>query len=169
MFENTEPSKEEILKAIEALEKNKILRLLIDLGTWIAGASVTGSVLYSIEIVVFFGLIAIELPILLVFVGAFLGGTALFGLKRMIFDGTFRSGQNAERVRNLKEKLKDFAAKQRASKVNNEDLEKFIVYFKKAVKLDRITPKKAQKLMVAVMKGKMEIQEAIKLLENLLD
>ena len=113
-----------------------------------------------------FGLITVAPPVGLVVGGAALGAAALLGAKRMLFDGTFDQGKQAEMLKNLKEQLRDVEAKERASKLEDSDKTKFIVSLKEPVRLDLISPKDAQDLIRAVERGQIAIKEAIKMVED---
>ncbi|MFB8796278.1 MAG: hypothetical protein U7126_19125 [Microcoleus sp.] len=169
MSANKTPTKEQILKSIEQLEKNPHdkLGILGEIGIGVVGAAGAGAAVAAFGGTSFlFGLIAVAPPVGLVVGGAALGAAALVGAKRMFFDGTFNEGKQAEMLKNLKEQLRDVEAKERASKLGDSDKTKFIVSLKEPVRLDLISPKDAQDLIRAVENGKMAIKEAIKMVED---
>ena len=91
MSANKTPTKEQILKAIEQLEKNPHdkLGILGDIGIGVVGAVGAGAAVAAFGgIPLLFGLITVAPPVGLVVGGAALGAAALVGVKR-IFDGTF--------------------------------------------------------------------------------
>ena len=168
MSANKTPTKEQILKSIEQLEKNPHdkLGILADIGIGVVGAAGAGAAVAAFGGASFlFGLVAVAPPVGLVVGGAALGAAALVGVKR-IFDGNFNEGKQAEMLKNLKEQLRDVEAKERASKLGDSDKTKFIVSLKEPVRLDLISPKDAQNLISAVENGKMAIKEAIKMVED---
>ena len=173
MFANKTPTKEQILKSIEQLEKNPHdkLGILADIGIGVVGAASAGAAAAAFGGASFlFGLITVAPPVGLVVGGAVLGAAALVGAKRMLFDGTFDDGKKAEMLENLKEQLKeqlrDVEAKERASNLEDSDKTKFIVSLKEPVRLDLISPQDAQDLISAVESGKIAIKEAIKMVED---
>ncbi|MEG4032779.1 hypothetical protein QUA03_02990 [Microcoleus sp. S36b_A4] len=168
MSANKTPTKEQILKAIEQLEKNPHdkLGILADIGIGVVGAAGAGAAVAAFGgVPVLFGLITVAPPVGLVVGGALLGAAALVGVKR-IFDGNFDDGKKAEILKNLEGQLKDIKAKETASKLEDSDKNKFIVSLKEPVRLDLISPKDAQDLISAVESGKIAIKEAIKMVED---
>ncbi|MGB7890557.1 MAG: hypothetical protein WCF82_01320 [Microcoleus sp.] len=168
MSANKTPTKEQILKSIEQLEKNPHdkLGILGDIGIGVVGAAGAGAAVAAFGgVPVLFGLWVVAPPVGLVVGGAALGAAALVGVKR-IFDGNFDQGKQAEMLKNLKEQLRDVEAKERASKLGDSDKTKFIVSLKEPVRLNLISPKDAQDLISAVESGKIAIKEAIKMVED---
>lgn len=169
MSANKTPTKEQILKSIEQLEKNPHdkLRILADIGIGVVGAAGAGAAVAAFGgTSVLFGLWAVAPPVGLVVGGAALGAAAFVGVKRMLFDGTFDDGKKAEILKNLKEQQRDIEAKERASKLEDSDKTKFIVSLKEPVRLNLISPKDAQDLISAVERGQIAIKEAIKMVED---
>lgn len=170
MSANKTPTKEQILKSIEQLEKNPHdkLGILADIGIGVVGAAGAGAAAAAFGGASFlFGLITVAPPVGLVVGGAALGAAALVGAKRMLFDGTFNQGKQAEMLKQLKEQLRDVEAKERGSKLQDSDKTKFIVSLKEPVRLNLISPKDAQDLIMAVESGQIAIKEAIKMVEDL--
>ncbi|MEG3890669.1 MULTISPECIES: hypothetical protein [unclassified Microcoleus] len=168
MSANKTPTKEQILKSIEQLEKNPHdkLGILADIGIGVVGAAGAGAAVAAFGgIPLLFGLITVAPPVGLVVGGAALGAAALVGVKR-IFEGNYNEGKQEEMLKNLKEQLRDVEAKERASKLEDSDKTKFIVSLKEPVRLDLISPKDAQDLISAVESGKIAIKEAIKMVED---
>ena len=169
MFANKTPTKEQILKSIEQLEKNPHdkLGILADIGIGVVGAASAGAAAAAFGGASFlFGLITVAPPVGLVVGGAVLGAAALVGAKRMLFDSTFDDGKKAEMLENLKQQARDIEAKERASNLQDSDKTKFIVSLKEPVRLDLISPQDAQDLISAVESGKIAIKEAIKMVED---
>ncbi|AFZ06203.1 hypothetical protein Osc7112_1710 [Oscillatoria nigro-viridis PCC 7112] len=168
MSANKTPTKEQILKAIEQLEKNPHdkLGILADIGIGVVGAAGAGAAVAAFGgVPVLFGLITVAPPVGLVVGGALLGAAALVGVKR-IFDGNFDDGKKAEMLENLKQQARDIKAKETASKLEDSDKNKFIVSLKEPVRLNLISPKDAQDLISAVESGQIAIKEAIKMVED---
>ncbi|MDJ0712991.1 MAG: hypothetical protein QNJ54_02070 [Prochloraceae cyanobacterium] len=172
MSEKKTVTKEKILKAIEALEKNPVdkVGILADIGIGVVGAAGAGAAVFAFGgTSILFGLITVAPPVGLVVGGAALGAAALVGAKKILFDGTFTEGKKAEMLENLKEQLRGIEAKEKASKLSDNDKTKFIISLKEPVKLNLINAEKAQQLIAAVENGKMSIQDAIKLVEDLVE
>ena len=172
MSANKTPTKEQILKSIEQLEKNPHdkLGILADIGIGVVGAAGAGAAAAAFGgASFFFGLVAVAPPVGLVVGGAALGAAALVGVKRMLFDGTFDQGKQAEMLKRLKEQLRDVEAKERGYKLEDSDKTKFIVSLKEPVRLNLISPKDAQDLIRAVESGQMAIKEAIKMVKDVIE
>jgi hypothetical protein len=171
MSGNKTLTKEQILKAIEELAKNPHdkLGILAEIGIGVVGAgAAAGAVAAFGGTSILFGLIAVAPPVGLVVGAAALGAAALVGAKRII-DGNFNEGKKAAMLDQLKEQLKEFEAKERASKVRDSDKTKFIVSLKEPVRLNLITPQRAQDLMRAVESGQIPITEAIKMVQAIVE
>lgn len=171
---NQKPTKEQLLEAIERLEKNPNdnLGFLADIGIGAVGAAGGGaaaSVLGASAI--FFGLLPVAAPLGVVVGGAALGGMALVGLKKMFFDGTYMymEGKKAEMLKQLKEQLREVESKERASHIKDDDKTKFHIFLKDPIMLDLISPQDAQSLINAVQNGQIPLTEAYKLLQNLIN
>jgi hypothetical protein len=172
MSGNKKVTKEQILRAIEQLEKNPHdkLGILADVGIGVVGAGAAGAAVAAFGgQVIFFGLIAVAPPVGLVVGGAALGAAALVGAKRIFFDGTFNEGKQAEMLKQLKEQLREVETKERASKLGESDKTKFIVSLKEPVRLNLINPKEAQDLMRAVESGQIPIKEAINMVKAIVE
>lgn len=174
MSGNKTLTKEQILKTIEQLEKNPDdkLGILADVGIGVVGAGAAAGAVAAFGGVPFlFGLVVVAPPVGLVVGGAALGAAALVGVKRIFFDGTFNQGKQAEILKQLQELLREVEAKERASKVRDRDSDKtkFIVSLKEPVRLNLITPQRAQDLMRAVESGQIPITEAIKMVQAIVE
>lgn len=172
MSGNKTLTKEQILKAIEQLEKNPNdkLGILADIGIGVVGAGAAGAAVAAFGgTSILFGLVAVAPPVGLVFGGAALGAAALVGAKRIFFDGTFNEGKKAEMLQQLKEQLREVETKERASKLGESDKTKFIVSLKEPVRLNLISPKEAQDLMRAVESGQIPIKEAINMVKAIVE
>ncbi|MEG5174469.1 hypothetical protein [Microcoleus sp. B3-D7] len=172
MSGNKTLTKEQILKAIEQLEKNPHdkLGILADIGIGVVGAGAAGAAVAAFGgTSILFGLVAVAPPVGLVVGGAALGAAALVGAKRIFFDGTFNEGKKAEMLQQLKEQLREVETKERASKLGESDKTKFIVSLKEPVRLNLISPKEAQDLMRAVESGQIPIKEAINMVKAIIE
>jgi hypothetical protein len=172
MSGNKKVTKEQILKAIEQLEKNPHdkLGILADIGIGVVGAGAAGAAVAAFGgTSILFGLIAVAPPVGLVVGGAALGAAAFVGAKRIFFDGTFNEGKKAEMIQQLKEQQREVETKERASKLGESDKTKFIVSLKEPVRLNLISPKEAQDLMRAVESGQIPIKEAINMVKAIVE
>ncbi|MEG3939390.1 hypothetical protein QT995_14665 [Microcoleus sp. S36b_A3] len=146
------------------------LGILAEIGIGVVGAgAAAGAVAAFGGTSILFGLIAVAPPVGLVVGAAALGAAALVGAKRIIFDGNFNEGKKAEMLQQLKEQLREVEAKERASKVRDSDKTKFIVSLKEPVRLNLITPQRAQDLMRAVESGQIPITDAIKMVQAIVE
>ena len=71
-------------------------------------------------------------------------------------------------LRQLKDLLREVEAKERAANVGDRDKNKFYSLLKEPIRLDLLTPEKAQQLMSAVESGQIPVTEAIKLVEDII-
>lgn len=165
------PTKEHILKTIERLENNPVdmVGILTDIGSFGIGAVGAGAAVATFGgTALFFGLITVAAPVGMVIGGAALGGAALVGVKKMLFDGTYIQGVRATTLEQLKDNLKKIEAKQRQSSLGDDDKKDFILFLKEPLKAELISPEDAQGLMKAVASGQMPIKEAYQLVENII-
>lgn len=167
-------TKEQLIKAIEQLEKNPNdkLGILADIGIGVVGAAGGGAAAAffgATTAPILFGLIALPVaaPIGVIVGGVALGAAGLVGAKKILFDGTFTEGKQAEMLKQLQEQLKEVEAKERASKLGESDKTKFIVSLKEPLRLNLITPEDAEKLIKAVENGQMPLKDAIKMVKDL--
>lgn len=168
-------SKQELLKAIEKLEKNPYDRLtfLTDIGAAGIGAGVAGAAAFvfgGTTTSILFGLVTIPVvaPVGVVVAGAVLGGAALFGIKRAILDGTHQQGKREEILRHLREKLREIQVNETTSTISDNDKTKFYSFLKEPLKLDIISAEDAQRLMELVEKGELSIVEAYQIVGEIL-
>ncbi|MGK7893783.1 MAG: hypothetical protein AB4372_09195 [Xenococcus sp. (in: cyanobacteria)] len=163
-------TKKQILRAIEELEKNPRdkIGILADIGIGAIGAGAAGFAVTAFGgTSMLFGLITIAPPVGLVVGGAALGAAALVGAKKMLFDGSYTDGKRAEMLNQLKDLLREVEAKERASNIGENEKNKFIILLKEPIRLNLITPEKAQQLISAVENGQIPVIEAIRLLEEI--
>lgn len=172
MFGNKTLTKEQLLKALEELEKHPQDRLgiLADLGIGVVGAAGAG---YAASVLgasaVFFGLLPVAAPVAVVAGGAALGGLALVGIKKMLFDGTYEEGKRDQIRIQIEENLRDIEAKEKASNLGENDKNKFYIFLKEPVRLDLISPQDAQGLIKAIESGQMSLKEAYHLIEDVIN
>ena len=163
-------TKKQILQDIEQLETNPHdkIGILADIGIGAMGAGAAGFAVTAFGgTSMLFGLIRIAPSVGLVVGGAALGAAALVGAKKMLFDGSYTDGKRAEMLNQLKDLLRDVEAKERAYNTGNNEKDEFITLLKETIRLDLITPEKAQQLIGAVENGQIPVTEAIRLLEEI--
>lgn len=179
MSENKKVTKEQILKAIEQLEKNPDdkLGILGDIGITALGAVGAGVAVAAAGITTSIPIITaitgigmvVAAPLGLVAGAALAGGAACYGVSRLIKGGGYNEAKKAEMLQKLKEQLREVEAKERASKLEDSDKTKFIVSLKEPVRLNLISPKEAQDLMRAVESGQIPIKEAINMVKAIVE
>jgi hypothetical protein len=173
MSGNKTLTKEQILKAIEQLEKNPHdkLGILADIGIGVVGAGAAGAAVAAFGgTSILFGLSLLgATPVGWVVGTAAAGGAIAYGVLRLTKGGGYNEAKQEEILKQLKEQLREVEAKERASKLEDSDKTKFIVSLKEPVKLDLITPQDAQDLMRAVETGKMPIKEAIEIVQAIVE
>lgn len=171
---NQNRSKEELLKALKKLkEGSDSFTFLTDIGAVGIGAAGAGAAAFAFggaAVPMMFGLFTVTAaaPVAVVAGAAVLGGGALFGLKRALFDGTYTEGKKAELVRQMEDELRGIKAKERRDNISKEDKIKFHLFLEEPIRFDLITPKDAQNLMELVETGKLEISEAYTMVINML-
>ena len=185
MSENKKVTKEQILKAIEQLEKNPNdkMGILGDIGIVgvgaVLGAGAAGTVAAAagataIPIVTTVGSwLGLSLlgatPVGWVVGTAAAGGAIAYGVSRLTRGGGYNEAKQAEILKQLKEQLREVETKERASKLGESDKTKFIVSLKEPVRLNLISPKEAQDLMRAVETGQIPIKEAINMVKAIVE
>lgn len=181
MSDNQNMTKEQLLKAIEQLEKNPNDRvgILADIGVAALGAAglgLGGFVAASI------GATTASIPILTAITGismvvaapavvvggaAVAGGAAAYGVARLIKDSAkdsgFNEGKRKQLLNELKERLRETEAKDRQSNFDERDRTKFHSFLKEPLKHNLISPDDAHRLMQAVENGQIPLSEAYKL------
>lgn len=185
MSGNKSLTKEQIIKAIEQLEKNPNdkLGILADVGIvgvgTVLGAGAAGTVAAAagataLPIVTTVGSwLGLSLlgatPVGWVVGTAAAGGAIAYGVSRLTKGGGYNEAKQAEMLKQLKEQQREIETKERASKLGDSDKTKFIVSLKEPVRLNLISPQDAQNLMRAVESGQMPIKEAIKMVQAVVE
>jgi len=179
MSGNKTLTKEQILKAIEQLEKNPDDKLgilgnigitalgAVGAGVAVAAAGITTSI-PIITAITGIGMV-VAAPLGLVAGAALAGGAACYGVSRLIKGGGYNEAKKAEMLQQLNEQLREVKTKERASKLGESDKTKFIVSLKEPVRLNLISPKEAQDLMRAVESGQIPIKEAINMVKAIVE
>jgi hypothetical protein len=176
MPEDKIPSKEQLLKKIEELKKNPHdkFQILSDIGIGAVGAVGAGAAAFAFggtTASVLFGLVAIPVaaPFGVVAGAAVLGGAAFVGAKRVLFDGTYNEGKTAEIRKQLEERFKEIEAKERRASLEEKDKTEFITFLEEPLKANLISAKDAYRLIMAIENGQMSLQEAYRLVKNIID
>lgn len=180
MSNKQNPTKEQLLKAIERLEQNPDdkIGILADVGITALGAAGAGvaaaffgTTTASIPIITALtGLsIAVAAPVGLVAGAAVAGGVAIYGISRLIKDGGFNDGKRNQLLHEYRERLKEVEAKDRRSEVNEHDITNFYVFLKEPLELNLISAEDAYQLIQAVEHGQIPLSQAYKLVGQLFD
>ncbi len=172
MSGNNTLTKEQVLQTIMDLKNHPHDRvdILADIGIGAAGAVGAGAAVAAFGgTSLLFGLITVAPPVGLVVGGAALGGAALVGLKRVLFDGTSKQGKRSQLLIDLEDQIREIEAKEQAASLGEDDKYDFYIFLEEPVRLDLISPQDAQSLMLAVESGQMSLKEAYQLVEDLID
>jgi len=178
MSTTKKPNKEQILKAIEQLEKNPNDKLAIlgDVGITGLGAvgvgavaAVAGTTTASIPVLTALtgiGMV-VAAPLGLVAGAAVAGGAAAYGISRLVKGGGYNQGKQQEILKRLQEQKIEIEAKERGSNVGDSDKTNFILLLKEPIRLDLISPEDAQELINAVETGQLPLKDAIQMVEDI--
>ncbi|NES07112.1 MAG: hypothetical protein F6K22_32515, partial [Okeania sp. SIO2F4] len=170
MSTTKKPNKEQILKAIEQLEKNPNDKLAIlgDVGITGLGAVGVGAVATvagatTAPIPVLTALtgvgMAVGAPLALVAGAAVAGGAAAYGISRLVKGGGYNQGKQQEILKRLQEQKIEIEAKERGYNVGDSDKTNFILLLKEPIRLDLISSEDAQELINAVETGQLPLKE----------
>lgn len=165
-------TKNQLVKAIEKLEKNPYdkLTILSDLGIGVVGAGAAGSAVAAFGgTSLLFGLVTVAAPVGLVVGGAALGAAALVGVKRILIDGTFNGGKKAELLKQMKEQLTEVEAKEKSHQLDEGDKTQFIILLKEPIQRNLISPEDAQALIEGIESGHLPLSEGIKMVREIIE
>ncbi len=172
MFINENPTKEELIAAIEKIENssNDVLGIVTDVGVTALGAAgaATAAVTFgttTISIPIITALTGVGLfvaaPIALVTGAAVAGGAVVYGVSRFIKDSSFHEGKRNQILNEIREKLKEVKAQERRESNQNQDANKsFYSSLKEALKHNLISSEDAYRLIRCIEKGSMPLSEA---------
>lgn len=178
MADKQHPTKEQLLKNIERLEENPHDRvgILAEMGIAAIGAAGAGSAaalfgattasIPMITAVTGLGL-AVAAPVGLVAGAAVAGGVVVYGITKLIKDGSLHEGKRQRILAECRERLQDIETKERKAALNESDKTKFHVFLKEPLKLGLISSNDAHQLMKAVENGQMPLGEAYRHVEAL--
>lgn len=178
MADTKHPTKEQLLKTIEQLEKNPHDRggILGEIGIVALGAAgagsaaaVFGATTASIPLITALtGVsLAIAAPVGLVAGAAVAGGAVAYGIAQLIKDGSLHEGKRQRILDECRERLKDIEKKERKAALNEDDKTRFHVFLKEPLRLNLISPDDAHQLMKTVENGQISLTEAYRLVESL--
>lgn len=178
MADTKHPTKEQLLKTIEQLEKNPHDRvgILAELGITAIAAAGAGSA------AAFFGATTASIPVITAVTGlglvvaapvglvagaAVAGGAVAYGIAQLIKDGSLHEGKRQRILDECRERLKDIEKKERQAALGKDDKTNFYVFLKEPLKLNLISPEDAHQLMKTVENGQISLSEAYQLVESL--
>ena len=178
MAKSKKPSKEDILEAIEKLERNpnartKILGEMGVAGIGVVGlgalATVFGTSTAPIPIVTALTGVGMTVaaPVTLVAGAAIAGGAAAYGLTKLATSGAYDKGKQEEIKQKLKDQFKEIEVEEQKAGLTDENKNSFIIFLKEPLKLDLITAEQAQELIGLVENGQMNLEEAYGLLDGI--
>lgn len=186
MFDkNQKLTKEQLLKAINQLEKNPNdkLRILGDvgivgvgtaLGIASAGTIATVAGATSIPVLTTVGswvgvTIVGATPVGWVVGAAVAGGAAAFGVSRLIKNGSYMEGKQKQLLSILKDKIREIESKERASSIEETDKTQFHIFLREPLNNELISADDAQGLMMAVESGQVPLSQAYQLVKDIID
>jgi len=185
MFGDKNLTKEQLLKAIEELQKNPTdkVGILADvgivgvgavLGAAGAGTLATAAGATSIPVLTtvgsWVGLTLVGATPVGWLVGTAAAGAAVaYGVSRLVKGSGYDEGKTKQLIVQSKEKLKELEAKERASSVGDNDKTEFHIFLKEPVRLDLISPKQAQDLITTVESGQLPLKEAYELVQEVIE
>jgi hypothetical protein len=178
MSNNQTPTKEQLLRSIEQLERkpNDRGKILGEIGisaigaVGIAGAVATlGTTTASIPLITALTGISmvVAAPVTLVAGAAVAGGAAMYGVSKLIQNGAFHEGKRAQLLEDLHQRIYDTEVKERRASVSENDITGFHLFLKEPLRLDLISAKDAHNLMQEVERGHISLSDAYKLVEAL--
>lgn len=179
-------SKRQLLKMIDELEKqpHDRVRILGDVGItavgaglgWAAAGTVaslagaTTAPAAAASIAGWLGLsIAATTPIGWVLGATAAGGALAFAVSRLIRDGSMSEGRKCELREAYSAQLRDVLAKERAGSITESDRIRFITNLREVVSQSVLPAEKALELIEHVEAGRIEISEAVRHINALLE
>ena len=172
-------SKEELLDAIRKMEQDPSnwARILGEIG--IAGlgaggagfaAATLGTTTIAIPIVTALtGITMIAAaPVSLVAGAAVAGGVAAYGLAKLVTGSAEKGGKRREILESLKQKLRALEQRECKEKSTDKDMHDFIIFLQGPLEGNLISAEDAQSLMEQVTSGQLSIEEAYRLLYNII-
>lgn len=178
------PTKEQLLKIIDELEKNPDDkgRILGDIGITVfgvvSGAFAAGTLASAVgatsvwgltSTASWLGLTAVSAtPVGWVIGAAVAGGAVAYSVSRMIHGGGLSEGRKLELLQKYKEEASSIDAKERSGSITDKDRTAFILSLRELIDKEAISPEKAIKLIEQVEHGRIPISQAIELVQAIL-
>lgn len=174
MPNNQHPTKEQLVKAIERLERNPddIGAIFAEIGISVMSAVGSGGLAAALgvtttSIPIITALTGITVitaaPVGLVVGAAVLGGFAGLVISEIVKNGGFEEGKQQYLLNEYREKQRDFQAKQRKLSLSENDKAVFYQSLKNPIKYNLISSEDAHNLMQAVENGQISLSEAYRL------
>lgn len=171
-------TKQQLLDALEALEKNPTdkLRILGQIGITGFGAVAAGVAAASIGVsssipfvTALTGYVLISATPIGWVAGAAMGGAFVaHGLSKLIQNGAEVEGKKKELLSKIKEDLKDVERKEKASQVSDEDKTNFYILLKLPLEMNWISAEDAQELISGVENGQILLSRAYNLVTEVI-
>ncbi|MDP2903376.1 MAG: hypothetical protein Q8N96_09765 [Methylovulum sp.] len=178
------PTKEQLLKIIDELEKNPHdkVRILGDAGITLAGAGLgvaaAGTLASAAGVTSIWGLTTAAswvgvtavsaTPVGWIIGSAAVAGAVVYGVSRFIYDGGLAEERKLELLRKYKEEARKIEEKERAGSITDEDRTKFIVSIRELIEKNAIATERAQSLIEYVEQGRIPISQAYLLIQKIL-
>jgi len=172
-------SKNDLLKAIEQLEKNphdrgKILGEIGVAGVGAigagAGAAIAGASIAPIPLVTALTGIGMTVaaPVTLVAGAAVVGGAAAYGVAKFVSNSAMYETRRQELKDRLRERLNSLQKEETKSTLTAKNKNAFILFLKTPLKQGLITAEQAQQLIELVELGQIALEEAYNLLNEII-
>jgi hypothetical protein len=184
MTVNLKPTKKQLLKMIDSLEKNPQdkIRILGDTGITLVGAGLgaaaAGTVASAAGATSIFGLttaaswfgvtLVSATPVGWIIGCAAVGGAAVYGVSRLVHDGGLAEGRKLELLQQYRQAANEMEAKERAGNINDKDKTTFIISIRELIDKDVMTPQEASDLIEHVEQGRIPLSQAFAMIEKLL-
>lgn len=184
MSSSTKPTKAQLVKLIDELEKSPEDkgRILGDIGITAVGAGLgvaaAGSVAAAVGATSIFGVtsaaswlgltVVAATPVGWILGGAAAAGAAAYTVSRLIRNGGMSEGKKAELLIRYREEAQIVAAKEEAGTIADRDRTRFIVALRDLISKDVIPPDVAFRFIEQVERGGLPISQAFALISDLL-
>ncbi|MFN3302925.1 MAG: hypothetical protein ACK44A_04315 [Roseateles sp.] len=175
----TKPTKKQLLKVIDDLERSPAdrVRILGDVGIasvgavlGAAGAGTVATLAGATSAFSLFGItVAAATPVGWVVGTALAGGALAYGVSRLIRNGGLSEGRKRELLQLYRERLQEMQRRERAHGVTEPDRNRFIASLREVIEKDAISAEKAFQLIEAVESGAMPLSQAYQLVVGILE
>lgn len=184
MSSPTKPTKAQIVKMIDDLERNPSdkVRILGDFGITAVGmglgAAAVGSVAAALGATSIFGVtsaaswlgltVVAATPVGWILGGAAAAGAAVYTVSRLIRNGGMSEGKKVELLNRYREEARIVETKEEAGSITDSDRTRFIVTLRDLIEKDVIPPDVALRFIEQVECGGLPISQAFALISDLL-